>query len=303
MIIDAHGHVFQRFHPHAPKRFRYAWSDSSPELFLSEMDHAGVDKAFLLSYCPEDVLYDLAADASGNICTKEYYIEAVRKYPSRFLWFTDHIHPDQPGYLDRLRADFDEGAVGAKVFPYYPTFPDEDGWMKVFELCASQGKPIIMDYNCYWTDNGKRCPGPRVGFVEYLTHLRPIARAFPKVKLSFAHMGWCLFYEGGRKPPFKWLEAFASLLEESPNFFTDLSGIAYTQEDYPCPQQLEFLRLFVRRIGASKIMWGTDWPCTDAYFTYKQTVTMIKNAATFLKEEEKQLILGGTAARFAGVME
>ena len=48
-------------------------------------------------------------------------------------------------------------------------------------------------------------------------------------------------------------------------------------------------------------MWGTDWPWTDGRCTYKQNLTMVTTHADFLSDEDKRLVLGANAAKFAGL--
>ena len=59
MIIDAHTHIFDRSVPGANENFPLwpgnRWGASAPDL-IEQMDRAGIDKAFLISYTPVDVM-------------------------------------------------------------------------------------------------------------------------------------------------------------------------------------------------------------------------------------------------------
>jgi predicted TIM-barrel fold metal-dependent hydrolase len=56
----------------------------------------------------------------------------------------------------------------------------------------------------------------------------------------------------------------------------------------------------VSRIGADRIMWGTDMPIVMRFWTYRQNIDLIRTYSDFLSERERDLILGGTVARLLG---
>ena len=56
----------------------------------------------------------------------------------------------------------------------------------------------------------------------------------------------------------------------------------------------------IDRVGADRLMWGTDMPFQDRFCTYRQSRDLIGRYAP-LTEEERAAILGGTAARLLGL--
>ena len=71
--------------------------------------------------------------------------------------------------------------------------------------------------------------------------------------------------------------------------------------DYPMPQVSAAIEKCVSRIGADRIMWGTDMPIVMRFWTYRQNLDHIRAHCDFLSEDDRDLILGGTVARLLGV--
>ena len=322
MIIDTQVHILEKAHGvERSIRMHYTWHEMSAELLLDEMNYAGVDKCFLISYTAEDIWPDLGDtwnDPSVNRITKEYFTDAIAAADhDRFIWFTDHINPDRPGYLDRIREDLDAGAVGLKIFPAYTGhWPSDPGLRKVYELCAERDVPIIMAWE-RWNDPRLRaCVSD---YEEFLGLFDPVARDFPTVKFLLTHWGcftWGDQWLANCRPPFPSLGPFVALLNRHEHLYTDIAAItiffgdeiAWTngrlegpEWEYPYANGLALLEGLVRGAGVERVMWGTDWPWTEGRCTYKQNLTMVTTHANFLSDEEKRLVLGVNAAKFAGL--
>src|SRR3990170_8282874 len=95
MIIDTETHVFHRLlptetNPEVSLVHRYSWHAYTGDLLVAEMDRAGVDKTFLISYDAESVGYDLVQRGKSPedfLGGRKYTLSYVRKYPDRFIWF------------------------------------------------------------------------------------------------------------------------------------------------------------------------------------------------------------------------
>ena len=72
--------------------------------------------------------------------------------------------------------------------------------------------------------------------------------------------------------------------------------------EYPYRQGQEQLKQLRDRFGAHKLLWGTDSPYgMTAWCTYRQSLDFIRRHCDFLSQDEKDLILGGNAARLFGI--
>ena len=71
--------------------------------------------------------------------------------------------------------------------------------------------------------------------------------------------------------------------------------------DYPYREVWPALEEMVDRIGADRLLWGTDMPFQNRFCTYRQSRDWIEKYAGFLSEADLAAIMGGTAARILGI--
>ena len=70
----------------------------------------------------------------------------------------------------------------------------------------------------------------------------------------------------------------------------------------PYPEGQQQVRQLRDRVGAEKRLWGSDSPDGQtAWCTYRQAIDCIRLHCDFLTPDEKDLILGGNAARMFGI--
>ena len=63
------------------------------------------------------------------------------------------------------------------------------------------------------------------------------------------------------------------------------------------------MKIAIERIGAEKVMWGTDIPSLLLQATYPQLVRMARLHTEFLAPVEQAMFLGGNALRVYGRRE
>ena len=71
--------------------------------------------------------------------------------------------------------------------------------------------------------------------------------------------------------------------------------------DYPMPQIRPGLEKAVERLGAGRLMWGTDIPMVMRFQTYRQSLDSLRLNLDFLDQADIDLICGGNTARLMGV--
>jgi predicted TIM-barrel fold metal-dependent hydrolase len=71
--------------------------------------------------------------------------------------------------------------------------------------------------------------------------------------------------------------------------------------DYPYAQVWPTLEQMVERVGADRLVWGTDMPFQNRFCTYQQSRAWIEKYCDFLSADDLALIMGGTAARILGL--
>ena len=119
----------------------------------------------------------------------------------------------------------------------------------------------------------------------------------------------------GRQPPVSHVQV------EFPNFFG-------RQWEYPTPQVRPIFERLVARMGAARLIWGSDLPFVLRHYTYRQSLDYIRLYYDFLGPQrlppvrhgdmrrarprydgshdlpdEMALILGGNMARIMGAVE
>jgi predicted TIM-barrel fold metal-dependent hydrolase len=57
------------------------------------------------------------------------------------------------------------------------------------------------------------------------------------------------------------------------------------------------------RLGADKLVWGSDMPNVERFCTYRQSIDYVRRYCGFLSSSEKDLILGDTMDTLLGVSE
>ena len=132
-----------------------------------------------------------------------------------------------------------------------------------------------------------------IGSRSYQTEaVRTIAVRHPNLKIVVAHLGQPR-PEAEAEPGLwnQWKEQVdLGLLANI--WFDCASLIAFVNEEgYPFPSVERYLRLAVERIGAHKVMWGTDQPGTLLHATYRQYVELAKLHTGFLSTRDQALVL------------
>ena len=71
---------------------------------------------------------------------------------------------------------------------------------------------------------------------------------------------------------------FREVPSESPNFYMQLvlSVTLGARWPYPMPQFEPAMEKLVERIGADKLMWGSDHPFEMLHYTYRQCLDQIR---------------------------
>ena len=192
---------------------------------------------------------------------------------------------------------------GIKLFPSITGFSLEDPSVApLFEYCEEKKLPVILA-NELW-NRVDRWPHT----TDYSTYCEILSRLIDKysgIKWLLCHLGCFNWsenpgeYLAAKEEVFKHFKEFARLMDHE-NVWTDIAAIAwYYDEPYPYPTALKLIGRVVGEIGVEKVLFGTDWPWSDRYCTYKQMVDMIR-CADFLSCDQRKRILGENAMDFLG---
>ncbi|MBF4487783.1 amidohydrolase family protein [Flavobacterium sp. CSZ] len=133
-------------------------------------------------------------------------------------------------------------------------------------------------------------------FPHQLGAALELVRRFPNQKFVIDH---------GGKPYIKeaFYDGWAALIKEiskCPNVYCKLSGMT-TEADYNnwTAEQIEpYMQLILDAFGASKILFGSDWPVCLVAGNYTKTKQLVTNFISKLSSEEQTAIMGGNTIKF-----
>jgi predicted TIM-barrel fold metal-dependent hydrolase len=290
MIIDAHMHLWKRIDGQmGEKKVKplarglvdidgckiqgmptwFTDCRNSPELAIAAFDDAGVDAA---------VVTQEYLDGNQN----DYLLSVSKKYPDRFFvhGLLDFRNPR--GLKKELRKVLDQGFKGIKCpamfLPKIGVRLDGSELMAVWGAMADRNMVLSIDL--------------AAGDLQ-VPEMKNVLKTFPKLKVAIGHFG--MVGQGN------WLAQIR--LAEYENVYVDCGGIVwlYRQEGPPFKNAQMRIRRAVQRIGARKIMWGSDYPRTMVDFTYRQSLDFAVSGCDFLTESERADFLGKNAAQLYGL--
>jgi len=260
--------------------------EATPERMVAEMDVAGVDIGVLQS----DHVY------GANI--NEYYAEALRRYPDRFIGLAQirETEGGEPAELERLeRAVIELGCRGlyfsVELFALrgYVDRIDDPRFDPLWQLVRRLEVPV------FWYIDARK-QDRIAGFMERVDELTNWANAYPDIPSVITHglVPSAIIHEIGI--PDEVIE-----LLRRPGMYAEVLMQAKWPE-YPFAEGQEMLEDLCAEVGVEKLMWGSDMPFSAGFWcTYKQAVDYIRLHCDFLSTAERNLILGGNLARLFSI--
>lgn len=253
----ATGEVFQMFPP------EIGGTGVSPEALLKVMDENGVDKAVLLQ---------------GNWLGfhNEYTYSAIKKYPDRFTGAAtyDPFCAKVEEIRRRLFDDLNFKAVkfelsnGSGLMANREFYLDGKVMNDCFAHAQEKGLTVVLDIgrprnSCWQVDA-----------------LSSAVKKFPDVTFVICHL------LAPQREDGELLKQALGKLQYN-NVYFDIAALATNQkpEIYPYPTAVGHLRTAKSVVGAERLMFGTDMPCTLARDSYKHLTDYIINSAVFTEKE------------------
>jgi L-fuconolactonase len=271
MIIDAHCHAWRHwpYLPAVPDPLNRARA----EMLLWEMDQAGVDQAVLV-----------AASIDANSDNNDYTATCAVTSSGRLLafpavdcrWQPTHHTPGADG---RLREAVRQFAPAG--FTHYLHEDRDPSWLlspdglAFFAVAEEAG--LVVSLACGATQ---------------LPTVRIVADLFPSTPFLIHHLGRVT------AEPLD-VRAMRTLLDASstPNIYVKLSGFGYAVTDgwnFPCAPALAMVKALYENFGAHRLCWGSDYPVSQRYMTYRQTLEIVRTHCAFIPNGDMQQVLGGT---------
>jgi predicted TIM-barrel fold metal-dependent hydrolase len=200
-----------------------------------------------------------------------YIIEAVQKYPQRFIGLAC-IDPFNEHAVSEAARCIEGGLAGIGELAFYQSGIDEAALIRlepIMELCRSKELPVLIHTN---EPVGHVYPGKTPNTLNQIYRL---LKQFPENKIVLAHWGGGIFFFSLLKKEVK--DTFVNAY-----FDTAASPFLYDPEIY---------RVAIRAVGHDKILFGSDYPLLkpDRYFKELEQAGLTKM--------EMESICGDNAAR------
>lgn len=242
---------------------------NSAEVFLSNMDYAQVSAAVVVQELIDG-------------CQNDYLEEVGKKYPDRFVvcgmcdYFNGNLVSQAEGLIGR---GFKGIAIPGHrlILDGQRVMLNSDEMMEMFKLMEKKG--VFLSITLADGD-------VQVG------EMQDVIAECPDLKIAVGHFGM--------PTRDRWQEQVK--LARSKNVFVESGGITwlYNSEFYPFDGAIRAIRQAADLVGMDKLMWGSDYPRTITAITYRMSYDFVLKSKE-MTEEEKNIFLGGNAARFYGL--
>ncbi len=262
------------------------------------MSRAGISYSVLANMTPTYLmkiaaLNNLPAASREEKAQREIASKMIERMKRRNRWTCD-VAKEKPGLVPLIGVDVEQtpedmsgeiedlarnhGAGGIKLHPMANEFfPYDRRLWPAYAKASEMNLPILFH-------SGPMEIGGASG-KEYArpAYFREVLEKFPRLKVILAHMG-----RG-------YLQETLDLAGKYPNVYFDtsviISGVAGESYFKDSGEAVAFFR----KVGISRILFGTDWPWLDPVLCVEQ----IKGLG--LREEEQRRILGENAAEIFGL--
>lgn len=275
MIVDTHVHVWEidppkyPVGPTAPSWNSYPDEPGTADELLSEMDAHDVDWTVLVQ-------------TSWSTWDNGYIADSVERFPDRFIGH-GLIDPQNPSNAEQVRYWIAErGLVGFRFHPMY--YPDE----KI--LLTQQNGPM-------WEEIAALDAIIQFHLrAEFADQVDVIAQRYPHLRLILDHMGYPQV--GSEEAAFQPIVELARY----DNVYLKLSDVAgRSHQAFPYADVHRFIEKLLSVFGAERTVWGTGYPGHHRqkhnWPSLAEELQLIREGLPFLTEDDKDRILGGTAAQ------
>ena len=272
-IIDSHQHFWQL------GRFDYGWLDAEPVAPIRKsylptdlqplIGAAGVDRTLFVqtqhNTAENDWVLELAAEHDFIAGVVGWVDLASDECEAQVVRYKDH-----PKFVGVRHVTHDE--------------PDDDFIVRKDVL---RGLKVLEKYHV---------PFDLLFFVKHLPHATTVADAAPNLPLVIDHLA---------KPEIKdgridnWKASFLAAAER-PNVYCKLSGMV-TEADWNewKPADLKpYVEIALDAFGPERCMFGSDWPVCELAGSYQQVYNALVESLGPVSQSERDMIFGGTAAKF-----
>ncbi len=207
-----------------------------PETLIRQMDEANIEKSILF-----------AVDGPILYSSNEYVRNLCDRFPDRLIGFAS-VDPKKTNSSDIFeKAVKDLDLKGLKLHPPLQDFyPNDKKIYPLYEKAIDLNVPVVFHVGT--TPFGKSCKLSQADPIL----IDQIANDFPELRILLTHLGTL------------WHHSAFMVVEKHPNVYIDTAAFLYE-----IPQLLTID--LVNRIGANKIVFGTDYPSPFCDIVHKMS--------------------------------
>jgi predicted TIM-barrel fold metal-dependent hydrolase len=236
----------------------------SAEMLLSLNAEAGIDKTVLVQ-AYSAYKYD-----------NSYTADCAASYPDHFasVSILDPLQADTPDSLSYWVSE--RGMRGLRLFTTTETegtWLDDPRTFPVWERASSLGIPICI-----------------MALFHQLPRVRSVLERFPTVMVALDHLAVPRLSGG---PPYDGAQALFDLAR-FPNLYLKFSSVNLYAASRGKSNVTEFFSRLLDCFGASRMMWGSNFPATNDR-SLKEQYDLARNELSFVAEADQRRLFGETA--------
>lgn len=230
---------------------------ATPAQALHAMDEANVEIALLSAW----------HGPTGTLISNEEVADQIAVAPDRFRGLASVDLSNPMAAVRDIRKWVDgERFVGVRVVPWLWDLPPNDRkYYPIYAACIEAGVPFC-------TQIGYTGPLKSSETGRLIPYLEQVMLDFPELVIVGGHVG------------FPWIDDLVAMTTKFPNLYVDTS--AYALHRLP-----ETFVDYMRGIGSSRVMFGTNWPMLSA------RKCLAKLDSLGLTEDQTTAFLSGNARR------
>jgi predicted TIM-barrel fold metal-dependent hydrolase len=265
-IIDSHVHLWKTdpHYPWARETVDPPKENALPEALLDLMRTNGVSGTVIIQ-----VIY--------YRWDNSYLFDVIRKYPTLFRGVC-RINPESPkACADVARLHKLPGFAGVRLSP--ASGPEGD-WIRgpmmppLWSLMQNLGSTMTI-----------------LTSTTRLPDVAKLIQDYPDLDVVIDHMADC--------PPNN-REELKKLLDLArfPHVYVKISHMwSLSKQTYPYLDTHDMVHRIYDKFGPRRLMWGTDWPLSQAHCSYARILSLVRDELKFLNSEDKEWVLGKTLER------